>query len=240
VIGMLSRDLLVRRFRRALPAYERQARVQAEAARRLLEALLEVSPRWTRILEVGCGTGLFTRRAAEKLRFETYLACDLFPDCASRLPAGVHFVVADAESPPFRPEAFDLVVASSVLQWFRRPRQGLLALTQRISAGGVLAVATFGPETLREIPERKRPPGLLPLEAWLSFRPPEFRVLHAERFLTGVSFFRAADLLRYLRETGVAGGIPAGSLSPLRRWLSGPGPFRLTFETEIFLWERVA
>ncbi|WP_246167948.1 methyltransferase domain-containing protein [Thermosulfurimonas marina] len=236
---MLSRELLRRRFRRALPGYEKQARIQAEAAARLLEAVCGISSSWPRILEVGCGPGLFTRPACERLEFEIYLACDLLPECRSKLPRGVFFVVADGEAPPVSPEAFHLVVSSSVIQWFRRPREGLLALARALAPGGVLAVSTFGPETLKEMPGRRRPPGLLSLETWLSFKPPSFRLLAAERALRRISWESPGELLRYLKETGVAGGLPPGELGPLRRWLSGPGPFHLTFELETFLWQRV-
>ncbi len=244
----MSRELLVRRFRRALKTYDEKARVQRRLAEKLLSAVLGVRRRWPRILEVGCGTGFFTALASRSLGYERYLACDLVPEFSSFVvPLGVNFVVADGESPSWAKGLFDLVVANAVLQWFHRPKEALSALAEKVAPGGLLAFSSFGPETMRELPRRELPPGLLPLEALLAMRPEGFRVLRAERALEVLYFESPLLMLKHVRETGALGWLrPKGSPGEIRRWIRSYEKNRtargypLTFETICMLWQRDA
>jgi len=244
----MSRELLVRRFRRALRTYETRALVQRRLAERLLAAILGVGRRWPRILEIGCGTGFFTRLASRRLRYEEYLACDLVPDCSSFVsPLGVTFVVADGENPSWARGFFDLVAGNAVLQWFLRPGEALAALAEKLSPGGLLALSSFGPETMRELPRKKLPPGLLPLSTLVALRPPGLRLLKAESRTETLYFDSPLSMLRHVRETGALGDLPGEiSLGEIMRWLRespAKDPVRgypLTFETFILLWRKDA
>ena len=78
--------LLVSRFARAIATYEAQATVQREAAERLAELMgRHFHVLGPRILEVGCGTGLLTRRLLARFAPAELVANDL---AAGALPAG--------------------------------------------------------------------------------------------------------------------------------------------------------
>ena len=233
-------SLLKRRFRRALPSYEEEARVQRLLSERLLSAILAEGRAFSRVLELGCGTGLFTRRARETLETRLYVACDLLPECGGWVsPLGVRFLLADAERPPFREGVFDLVVGSAVAQWFRAPREALFRLSELLRPRGLLALSIFGPKTMRELPRSEVPAGLLSVESWLKLSPPGFSVIRAERYLEKVPFPDGLSVLRHLKRTGASGYLRGSGVSRLKAWLrENPGPLELTFETGVILWRK--
>jgi SAM-dependent methyltransferase len=99
--------------------------------------------RFRRALDVGCGTGL-SSRALLDLAPEV-VAIDASADMlrhATRV-SGVSYVASTAESPPFRPAAFGLVVACGSIDWVDRSRF-LPRAAELISRGGWLVPLDFG------------------------------------------------------------------------------------------------
>lgn len=242
----ISREKLRRRFRRAMRHYDKAAVVQRRMAERLAEVLAEISPFYSRVLEIGAGTGFFTRAAKERFSWSFYLACDLLPECAPFLePLGVHFVVANGEDPSWVRGPFDLVVSNAVFQWFEDLGKSLASLAERLGSGGLLAFTTFGPNTMREIP-RKLPPGLLPLSHLSALKPPGLKEVRVFSWEEVLYFEGPLAVLRHIRETGALGGLPAKwSLKALKAWQKTYERYKvekgypLTFEPLLVIWQRV-
>ncbi|MCO6438649.1 MAG: class I SAM-dependent methyltransferase [Phycisphaerae bacterium] len=103
------------------PAGRRRAERRAE----LIISGAELTP-GMRVLELGCGTGLFTEKFVRSGAAVT--AIDVSPDLLdlarqrTAWPMGVIFRLADAENLPFEAETFDAVVGSSVLHHLRIER----------------------------------------------------------------------------------------------------------------------
>ncbi len=95
---------------------------------RLLASLLAPNPSET-LLDVGCGTGYFTRRFATDAADGNVVGADIdlnmlrFADGHSA--HGVGFVAADARQLPFRDNSFDLVVSIAALCFIREEQQAL-------------------------------------------------------------------------------------------------------------------
>ena len=70
-----------------------------------------------KVLEIGCGTGLFTRKVHEATKADiiaTDLSEDLLAEAREKFPAG-NFLVDDAMKMKFADESFDVVFGSSIL-----------------------------------------------------------------------------------------------------------------------------
>lgn len=111
------------------------------AERALLERLLAPFPTARSALEVGCGTGHFTRWLAGRLphvvgidRSPTMLAD------ARRRHRGLPLVQGDAHHLPIRSRAVDLSVFVTTLEFIEEPAQAL-AEAVRVARQGVLVVA---------------------------------------------------------------------------------------------------
>jgi SAM-dependent methyltransferase len=95
---------------------------------RLIASLLAPNPSET-LLDVGCGTGYFTRRFATDAAERNVLGTDFdlnmlrFADGHSEHSIG--FVAADARQLPFRDSSFDLVVSVTALCFIREEQQAL-------------------------------------------------------------------------------------------------------------------
>ncbi|WP_417911290.1 malonyl-ACP O-methyltransferase BioC [Candidatus Electronema sp. PJ] len=206
----IDKQLLCRQFRRATDSYEQQALIQQRTAEHLLELLRQHNGlRAQRVLEIGCGTGLLTRRLVQQIPgIEVLVLNDLVPDFASyfataSLAPKLTFLPGDIEQLPL-PGLFDLIISSSALHWLH-DLAGLLAkLAAHLQPNGILAFSLYGPENLREIKELLGI-GLdyhsqAEIEAMLRQLFPFVRSKSQQEVL---HFARPQDILRHLRQTGV-------------------------------------
>jgi len=139
------------RFGAAARRYERHAGVQRMVAERLSERIATLDlPARPRILEIGCGTGVFTRRLAANFPNADWTVTDLSPAMLAqarrnvRLGGTARFQVMDGEYPVLEQdpgEGFDLICSSMALQWFCEPRKGLARLAALLAPAGCLAIA---------------------------------------------------------------------------------------------------
>jgi SAM-dependent methyltransferase len=100
----------------------------AEEEYRLITSLLAPRANET-LLDVGCGTGYFTRRFAASVAEGNVLGADIDVDtlrfAAGQSPRGLSFVAADARRLPFRDGSFDVVVGITSLCFICEEKQAL-------------------------------------------------------------------------------------------------------------------
>ena len=125
--------------------YDAHAELQRAVAARLVRLLPElVRPR---VLELGCGTGLFSRHLLAHYPDGTFVFSDLAPamveQCRRRLdPAPrASFAVIDADAPD---------ALSMALHWLLHPLGALQRLRRMLSPRGALVYATLGRESFAE------------------------------------------------------------------------------------------
>jgi malonyl-CoA O-methyltransferase len=189
VTNALDKARVARAFSRGAAAYDEHALVQVRAIERLLAIALPAAPAPHRVLDVGAGTGNLLARLAATLPGTALAGVDLAPGMAlaahERAPrAGL--AVGDAEELPFREGAFDLVVSTSMLQWLATLEPAFREARRVLAPGGLLAVALFGGETLREL-----------REAWRAAAPGERDRTHP--------FHAAGEVARALAAAGLEG-----------------------------------
>lgn len=115
-----------------------------EGRRRIVESVLSqhirpgASPD---ILSVGCGpaTGLrwlipFAEPGG------TVTGLDPNPGCGASVPAGIHFVAGQLETPPLPPSSFDVVLALDVLEHLDDDDTGLEQIMRLLRPGGLLVI----------------------------------------------------------------------------------------------------
>lgn len=134
--------------------YDRYAVVQQIVAKRLNSVLQEQSVRWSRALEVGCGTGLLSRQLLPLQPGQTLVLSDLAHGMCQSVQhqyQEAKVCGADAAALPFVDGAVDLFVSSSVYQWLNDLPNAFAEIGRVLRPGGILALALFGEKTLYEL-----------------------------------------------------------------------------------------
>jgi SAM-dependent methyltransferase len=119
-----------------------------------------------RVLDVGCGTGVLARAAADRVAVEAQVSgVDINEGMlavAGRLRPGVDWRQGDATELPFADETYDVVVSQFALMYFPDRRSALSEMVRVLKPRGRLAVAVWGPfaratgyVTLTEIAQRR-------------------------------------------------------------------------------------
>ena len=244
----MNKKMIEQRFGRHLPTYRRYAIVQREMAVKLLALLAERTGRsgFSRILEIGCGSGLLSEKLEAALAYEKLFLNDLVDDCADltlRIDDS-EFLSGDVETVDF-PASLDLVVSNAALQWVNDLRGVFVRVQQALLPGGVFAFSTFSPRNLGEIREL--------CGCGLNYREPEALAALGREFFSGVEvleyktvlrFDTPLDVLKHLKYTGVNGvdnGVrwTRGKLEKFcadyeRRFSDGSGRVGLTFAPVYF------
>jgi malonyl-CoA O-methyltransferase len=220
---------LARRFSRAAADYDRLTEVQRLVAERLA-GLLDPLPAPAEILEIGCGTGHFTRILRGRFPAARIRAIDIAAGMIARARAAVPgaavtWIVADARRDLPRAE-FGLIAGSSSLHWLA-PLEPLFArLHRRLLPGGHLVFALMREGSLRELREARRRAA--------PHKEPAARLVattDVTRALDGAGFVLealqdqvsvqrhrdAATFLAELRRQGVTGGEFSRGPAPLTR-----------------------
>lgn len=200
---------MIRRFDRAAAVYESEARIQESVAGTLDEWLtgLSISRDMQRGLEIGCGSGLLTRRLLKKWPAASWIVSDIAPamvrqcatSCRQLSASTVRFLVGDGEDAGCFPGTFDLIVANLAVQWFERPFDSVRSLAAKLNPGGWLVFSTLGNRTFETL---RAQTGLSfyeypPAEAWKSEVARWSRDFRVDGHLLSES---ATDLKSFIRE----------------------------------------
>ena len=105
--------------------------------------LVQPAPRFRRLLDVGCGTGLSSVAALDLADEVVGIDASVEMLGRARRAAAVHYAAAAAEAPPFPAGCFDLVLACGSLDWVDRSRF-LPRAAELLPADGWLVALDFG------------------------------------------------------------------------------------------------
>ena len=185
-----------------------------------------------KILEPGCGTGLYTRMLLDAFRGASVFGVDISEAMVRVAKRGIddpraRFAVADAEE--IATGSYDLVTSNAAFQWFLSLPRTLARMASLLAGGGLLTFSFFGPETYAELDAALRASALRwgahggarvaaaafhtreEISDALSAAFPRWDV--SERRYRQ-AFPTLADLLRSIRYTGTRGGGVRESWSP--------------------------
>jgi ubiquinone/menaquinone biosynthesis C-methylase UbiE len=124
--------------------------IQRLAYRPVHDAVLDAVRQHPRraILDLGCGTGLFTRRLHEELRDTRVVGCDFSSGMlrhASHEGIDLAWVRGNAMALPFAEGCFDTVISTEAFHWFPHPRTALGQIRRTLAPGGQLLLAFINP-----------------------------------------------------------------------------------------------
>ncbi len=200
---------IIESFSKYATSYDRHAQLQKSMAERLAAFLPEPLPE--NILEIGCGTGMFTRHLLAR-QVKNLLLNDIAPAMIKNLksrnevPANTQTILGNAETLDF--PKVNMIVANAVFQWFQNPVATIKRLASFLDTGGQLVFSTFGPETLKEFREAggfKSPITMHSFSHWETIlREAGLRIIESNSEIRKVFFTDALTLTKNLQQIGAA------------------------------------
>ena len=152
---MNRKEAMKRNFGRYATEYDAYATVQQTVGAELLKRLDMPEDAVKRMIDIGCGTGIYTAMLRQRFSRADILAVDI---CGTMIhvareklsDANITFVVDDAETMPLDGR-FDLITSNACFQWFDDSQAALGRYKGHLTDHGVVAFSVFGPETFRQL-----------------------------------------------------------------------------------------
>lgn len=198
--------LIKNHFEKSMDKYDENAVVQKLSAEKLVDEILKTGNHFNKILELGAGTGLLTRKIQEKISYTSYTANDLSDKSKQYLEKILpEFSFISGNAGRIRPSTkFDLIASNAVFQWFTNLDEIFALYRNFLNKNGLLAFTTFLPENFNELKEIT---GLA-----LAYKSEEeiksalnknFEIIKMESFTKVMEFNSPLELLYHMKNTGV-------------------------------------
>ncbi len=235
---IVDKDYACERFALRRHLYDIAAKVQAEICAKMAAFISrQVLPDGD-ILEVGCGTGLLSRRLSDMgRRLTLWDIADADIDIE-----GATFGRCDAETAvrALPDNSMAAIVSASTVQWFNSPARFFAHCHRALRKGGLLAVGTYAKGNLSEVAAATGMGLVLPdADEWIAMLPEDMAAISSETYSRRLTFDSAADVFRHLSATGVNSLSRQHSPAGMRRALAAmkpdaDGKFGATYKPCIF------
>jgi malonyl-CoA O-methyltransferase len=196
--GLPDKRQVAASFSRAAASYDSVAELQRDVGSQLLRRLPDdfVPGRW---LDLGCGTGHFSRALGERFPAGHGVALDIAEGMlnhARPLGGATHFIAGDAERMPLRDGTCDLIFSSLAVQWCADFASVLSEAHRVLKPGGVFAFASLCVGTLFELRDSWRQvDGMVHVNRFREFA--VYQQLCAASGLRAISLENRAHVLHY-------------------------------------------
>lgn len=150
----LDKNKVAQSFSRAAATYDSVAQLQRDIGAQLFAQLPDGLPAQSSVLDLGSGTGFFTRQLAEKYPRSQIVGLDIAEGMlhyAAEPSDGISWLCSDAELLPIADNSVDIIFSSLAIQWCNNLPQLMAELARVLKPAGQLHIATLGPHTLHEL-----------------------------------------------------------------------------------------
>jgi len=157
-VNIDNKARVARQFSRAAMRYDEAAQVQVDIA---FDAMQLLKPGYTRLLDIGCGTGRVSRQLAP--RCAQLVAMDLAEGMLSfaarqedKSSHNIHWLQADAEHLPLLDNSLDGVFSSMALQWCPNIQQVCQEIHRVLEPKGQAILAILAEGSMQELQQSWR------------------------------------------------------------------------------------
>lgn len=207
----MNKQLIKSRFTKAAASYDKEATVQRQIAERMISLMKDIVPVGCRkLLEIGCGTGMFSRLLIRHIHPERIIMNDICQEMEKNLSDIINekntFICGDAEVFSF-PKEMDIIASCSTIQWFTNLRSFFERCHSSLKDGGFLIFSTFGKNNMKEISSLTG--AVLPYRSKSELENEllslGYDIIHSGEEVIGKSFDTPMNVLHHLKRTGVTG-----------------------------------
>lgn len=196
--------IIKKQFKKSIDVYEQHAVVQAIMADKLINALPLYD--YSFILELGCGSGLLTRKLIQKVRFDKYYANDIVEKSKvyiDKILQDYVFLGGNALRLQVNGK-FNLIISNALFQWFDNLEKSLDYFKTFLNKDGIIAFTTFSPDNFKEINVLT---GLTleykSIDEIREILDKNFEIKYLENFEYTMHFQNPLEVLVHMKNTGV-------------------------------------
>lgn len=195
---MVNKQLVKERFQKKINTYEKNAIVQKQMADFLINNLKAKQSEFERIFEIGCGSGLLTKRIQSELSFKEIFLNDLI-NCTT----DENFIQGDCETIDF-PQNLDLIISNAAFQWVEELPALFCKVSSSLNKEGIFAFSTFGKQNFSQIKDitgnSLKYFDKSEVEEMLKDK---FKLIYSEEIIQNLGFKTVLDILKHLQKSGV-------------------------------------
>lgn len=213
----INKKRIAASFSNAAKSYDKAAGFQRTAGRLIFDKAVEIiaaenlQPKT--ILDLGCGTGFFTRKLSSQFSSAQIIGLDLsqgMVDFCKQSSQAEMYLCGDVEAIPLEANSVDLMYSNLTFQWLPSLEKLLSEVYRVLKPNGVLVFTSLGVDTLfelkkswQQVDNHKRINDFLDITDWQNvifqyFRNCQF--LETKKIV--VDYERAIDLMRDLKKIG--------------------------------------
>lgn len=220
----MDKEIITRNFSRCAYFYDKYADVQKRVA---LEMLSGIRGRnFSKVLEIGCGTGNYTMLLREEFKKAKILALDIsgkMVEFAREKLKDKHidFLVSDGESPAIPAGSYDLITSNACFQWFIDLGATLRIYKNLLKKNGLISFSIFGPLTFWELSVSlgsTMENASIAANNFINKNKIEkiicnnFKGAAIKEMIYGETFTNIMELLNKIKYTGIRGDVPGNKI----------------------------
>ena len=142
-------------FNKAAHSYDAAALLQKEVVQQLLNTVFSMSLKPQNIIDIGSGTGYFTRMLAQHYSSSHIIGLDFAHSMTALAKKSAlsneQYLCADFEAIPLQDNTMDLIVSNLAIQWALNFPSVLREWHRILKPNATLIFSTFGKNTLNEL-----------------------------------------------------------------------------------------
>lgn len=152
----IEKKIVAQNFSRGVQTYNLNAYIQTKMANELYSMLDTNMNHIKNILELGCGTGIFSDMLVKKYPDSNFLFADISDKMIEYLKKkysnqkNIKYLCCDAELYKFQ-ENYDLIASNAVFQWFENIENALKNYKKNLSINGKVIFSIYGENTYFEL-----------------------------------------------------------------------------------------
>lgn len=156
---MFEPQTLAKSFTRAASTYDKVAILQRDVGQSLFDRLDLINMQPKTVLDLGAGTGYFSRQLEQRYPKARIITLDLALGMVqqakkeSRWFTHQDFVCAEALHLPLADQSVDLIYSNLVLHWCHDSKAVFQEIKRVLRPDGLLTFSVMGPDTLKELRE---------------------------------------------------------------------------------------
>jgi len=154
---MIDKNRVSRNFSKGASTYDKAAIIQKHMADKM-EIFVDGSKEEYRILEVGCGTGIFSEKLLKRFPNSKIDLLDISPTMLEKAreklgdEERVSYILKDIEK-HLPKEKYDIIFSNATFQWVENQENLFSHLHSILDFGGKIVFSTFGKRTYCELRE---------------------------------------------------------------------------------------